>query len=97
MDMRQLTDKAMEHEARLAAHEEELKMLFNQQKNIEKLADSTHELAKSVEALAGRVSDMDERLNVIEEEGRYKARTVWACVVSGVLGAAVTSALAVFL
>ena len=97
MDMRQLTDKAMEHEARLAAHEEELKTLFNQQKNIEKLADSTHELAKSVEALAGRVSDMDERLNVIEEEGRYKARTVWAGVVSGVLGAAVTSALAVFL
>lgn len=51
MDLRQLTEKAIEHEARIAAHDEELKTLFNQQKNIEKLADSTRELAQSVKGL----------------------------------------------
>ena len=90
MDMRQLTDKAMEHEARLAAHEEEIKMLFNQQKNIEKLADSTHELAKSVERLTENVNEVDQRLHTIESTARKRGVAIWQAVVSAVIGGGIT-------
>lgn len=90
MDMRQLTDKTMEHEARLAAHEEELKTLFNQQKNIEKLADSTHELAKSVERLTENVNDVDQRLDTIESTTRKRGAVIWQAVVSAIVGGGIT-------
>ena len=38
MDTSHLTEKVLEHEAMLAAHTQELKTLFHQQKNIEQLA-----------------------------------------------------------
>ena len=90
MDVHQLTDKAMEHEARLAAHEEELKTLFNQQKNIEKLADSTHELAKSVERLTENVNEVDQRLHTIESTARKRGAVIWQTVVSAVIGGGIT-------
>lgn len=90
MDLRQLTEKAIEHEARIAAHDEELKTLFNQQKNIEKLADSTRELAQSVKGLAVRVDGVDERLGTIEGEERKKTFAVWQIIVSALFGGALT-------
>lgn len=90
MDIKQLTEKTVEHEARLAAHDEELKTLFNQQRNIEKLADSTRELAQSVKELAVRVDGVDERLEVIEQDKRHKGNVVWQIIVSALLGGALT-------
>lgn len=90
MDAHQLTTKVMEHEARLAAHNEEIKTLFNQQKNIEKLADSTHDLAKSVEKLTARMSDVDERVTIMESTARKKGLAIWQALVSAIIGAAIT-------
>lgn len=90
MDVHQLTEKAIAHEARLAAHDEELKTLFNQQKNIEKLADSTRELAQSVKGLTVRVNDVDDRLDTIEGEERKKRFAVWQIIVSALFGGALT-------
>ena len=47
MDVHQLTTKVMEHEAALAAHKEELKTLFTQQKNFEKMVKSIQEMAEA--------------------------------------------------
>jgi len=90
MDAHQLTTKVMEHEARLAAHNEEIKTLFNQQKNIEKLADSTHDLAKSVEKLTARMSDVDERVTIMESTARKKGLAIWQALASAIIGAAIT-------
>ena len=90
MDVRQLTEKTIAHEARLAAHDEELRTLFNQQKNIEKLEDSTRDLEQSVKELTVRVNDVDDRLDTIEGEERKKRFAVWQIIVSALFGGALT-------
>lgn len=73
----------------MAAHTEEIKTLFQQQKQITSLAESTNRLALSVEKLAGQMEGHEERLSEIEEGSRYKGRTIWACVATGILSAAI--------
>ena len=89
MDTHELTNKMMECQKIMAAHTEEIKTLFQQQKQITSLAESTNRLALSVEKLAGQMEGHEERLSEIEEGVRYKSRTVWASVVTGILGAVV--------
>ena len=88
----------------LARHEAQIKTLFEQQKEIRELAKSTNNLAIAVEKLAeqyksigGRFDDVDdkfkainERLEVIENDKRYKANIIWACVTTGIIGACIT-------
>ena len=90
MDVHQLTTKVMEHEAALAAHKEELKTLFTQQKNIETLAKSTQELAESVKELTVRLNSDYERLDTMEGEKSRKRFALWQILLSAMAGGDVT-------
>ena len=90
MDTHELTVKVFQYEKTLAEHQEKIHTLFNQQKNIEKLASSTQELALSVKELAGRVNDVDDRLELIENEKRQKGYALWQIIISAVVGGFVT-------
>ena len=87
MDTDKVTDKIMEHEGRIAKAESDIKTLFNQQKSIEKLVDSTQTLAISVEKLASKVNDVDDRLDCIEKGEKQKHFEIWKVLVPGVVGA----------
>lgn len=86
-----------EWEAAFARHDEQIKTLFNQQKEIKDIAESTNKLALALEKLTAEMCSQKTRLEAIEETARYKNRTVWACVVTGVLGAIVASGVAALL
>lgn len=90
MDTHELTAKVFQYEKTLAEHQEKIHTLFNQQKNIEKLASSTQELALSVKELAGRVNDVDDRLELIESEKRQKGYALWQIVISALIGGVIT-------
>lgn len=84
-------------ETAFAHHDEQIKTLFNNQKIIEKMADSVHEMAESIATQTEQIKNMEKRLSSIEESAIYKNRTVWACVVTCVLGAAVAAVMAMAL
>lgn len=86
MDNTQLTDRVVDLEKITSRHSAEIKTLFATQKSIEKLTDSTHSLAVSVEKLTNKVSDVDERLDCIEGEKKQKGFAMWQIVVSTILG-----------
>lgn len=90
MDLKDLTVKVVEQGERIAAHEEEIKTLFNQQKNIEQLADSTYELAMSVKELNYKVSNVDDRVAEMENEKRQKHFALWQIIMSALLGGMIT-------
>jgi len=68
-------------------HEQQIKSLFRKQEELTQLTRSVNELALSVRGLVENMSSMDGRLKQIEEEKRSRAHTVWACLVTGALGA----------
>lgn len=90
MDVKQLTEKVVEHEARLAAHEEELKTLFNQQKAIEELTKTNGELISKVGEMSGTLASVDKRLDEIENDGKRKRFAVWQIAASALLGGGIT-------
>jgi hypothetical protein len=81
METDKVTDKIMEHEGKIAKVESDIKTLFNQQKSIEKLVDTTQSLAISVEKLASKVNDVDDRLDCIENGEKQKSFEVWRAIV----------------
>lgn len=81
MEVDKVTDKIMEHEGKIAKVESDIKTLFNQQKSIEKLVDTTQSLAISVEKLASKVNDVDDRLDCIENSEKQKNFEVWRAIV----------------
>ena len=89
MQTEQLTEKVLEMMSKLAAHDEDIKTLFKQGDQIKSLAESTNELAQATKEIAVQISGHEARLSEIEDSGRYKMRTVWACIVTGILGAAI--------
>lgn len=90
MDVHQLTTKVMEHEAALAAHKEELKTLFTQQKNFEKMVKSTQEMAEALQLMNVRVNSIDERLDTMEGEKSQRRFALWHVLLSALAGGAVT-------
>ncbi|MBR5298537.1 MAG: hypothetical protein IKU29_11830 [Parabacteroides sp.] len=90
MNVEQLTQKTIEHEAKLAAYGEDLKTLFAQQQDIRILTESTKDLAISVRDVATKINDMDDRLEVIEQDKRQKGFAIWQIIVSAILGGALT-------
>ena len=90
MDIHELADRVIKHSEKIAAHDEEIKTLFNQQKNIEKLAQTTQELALSVKELTAHMCGVEDRLEIIEGEKRQKGFAIWQIVVSAIAGGAVT-------
>ena len=90
MDLHELTSRVIEHGEKISAHDEEIKTLFNQQKNIEKLATTTQELALSMKELTAHMCGVEDRLEVIEGEKRQKGFAVWQIVVSAIVGGVAT-------
>nr|DAM30250.1 MAG TPA: hemolysin [Caudoviricetes sp.]DAS99370.1 MAG TPA: hemolysin [Caudoviricetes sp.] len=90
MDVHQLTTKVMEHEAALAAHKEELKTLFTQQKNFEKMVKSIQEMAEALQLMNVRVNSIDERLDTMEGEKSRRRFALWQILLSALAGGAVT-------
>ena len=90
MDIHELTSRVVGHGEKIVAHEEEIKTLFNQQKNIEKLAQTTQELALSVKDLTAHMCGVEDRLEIIESEKKQKSLAVWQAVVSAIVGGVIT-------
>lgn len=90
MDVHQLMTKVMEHEAALAAHKEELKTLFTQQKNFEKMVKSIQEMAEALQLMNVRVNNIDERLDTMEGEKSQRRFALWQILLSALAGGAVT-------
>ena len=90
MDAYHLTKKVMEHEAALAAHNEEIKTLFVQQKNIEALAKSTQEIAEAVLELTMRVNELDEQFDILHTDKRNRVFVIWQALVSALVGGGIT-------
>lgn len=80
-------------EITLAQHTEQIKTLFNKQEEQKKLTESVQKLALSVERLTLQMTQQEERIEVIEDNNKFKWRTVWSCVASAILGAAMSAIL----
>ena len=85
-----LEERVQDNGERLARHTEQIKTLFAQQEQIEKLAESTHALALSIEKLTNRVCSVEDDLDIINSEKRQKSFAVWQIVVSAIIGGAAT-------
>lgn len=76
-------------EITLAQHTEQIKTLFKESAENKQLTESVQKLALSVERLTMQMSQQSERIDALEDSARFKARTVWSCVASALLGAIV--------
>lgn len=85
-----LEERVQENGEHLARHDEQIKTLFSQQENINKLAESTHSLAISVEKLTARICNVEDDLQLINNDKRQKSYAIWQIVVSAVIGGAAT-------
>lgn len=90
MDIHELTSRVVEHGEKISAHEEEIKTLFNQQRNIERLANTTQELALSVKDLTAHMCGVEDRLETIESEKQQKGFAAWQAVISALVGSGIT-------
>ena len=88
--MNNIDEIIMLHSTEIAKQEQQIKTLFEQQKEIRELAKSTNNLALAVEKLAEQFKNVDGRIGAIENDKRYHANIIWACVATGVIGAAIT-------
>ena len=77
-------------EVTLAQHTEQIKTLFNGLEENKKLTESVQKLALSVERLTMQMGQQSERIDALEEASKFKARTIWSCVASALLGGIVT-------
>ena len=85
-----IEERVQENGEHLARHDEQIKTLFAQQEQIEKLAESTHALAISVEKLTTRVCSIEDDINILDQEKRQKNFAVWQIIMSAVLGGVAT-------
>lgn len=79
-----------EIEVTLAQHTEQIKTLFKESAENKQLTESVQKLALSVERLTMQMSQQGERIDALEEASKFKARTIWSCVASALLGGIVT-------
>ena len=77
-------------EVTLAQHTEQIKTLFEGVKENKKLTESVQKLALSVERLTLQLSQQESRIEAIEDNAKFKWRTVWSCVASAIMGGIVT-------
>ena len=76
-------------EITLAQHTEQIKTLFKESAENKQLTESVQKLAISVERLTMQMSQQGERIDALEDNAKFKWRTVWSCVASAILGAIV--------
>ena len=78
-----------EVEVVLAQHTEQIKTLFKESQENKALTESVQKLALSVERLTMQLASQETRIEAIEDNAKFKMRTVWSCVASALLGAIV--------
>lgn len=78
-----------DHSVALERHEQQIKTLFRRQEELDRLTQSVNDLALSVRGMVEKLANMEARVSTIEDEHRSRARTIWACVATGIIGAAV--------
>ena len=63
----------------VARHDEQIKTLTEQQNTIKGLTESTHSLALSIQKLADRIANQEERMDAIEESAEHytRQRILW--------------------
>ena len=79
-------DIIIDHESRISKHTEDIKTLFEQQKDIRDLAKATQEMAKNMAALTEQMKSMDGRMMAFEEAKGKKSFAIWQIVMSALLG-----------
>lgn len=88
MTNEQLTEKVFDHEKSIGKLEEDVTNIYKKQAEIKELAKSTQDLALAVQKLASKVSDVDDRISVVEGAQRAKSAAVWqivmSCIISGI-------------
>ena len=88
--------ETMELVQAVARQQEQIKTLFDRMGNLEKLTDSVNKLAISLEQLTGKenatekqVENLAEDLKVITEKPAKRWDTVFAAVISALVGAGI--------
>lgn len=84
-----MDEKIAEHGVAIERHEQQIKTLFARQEELDRLTQSVNDLALSVRGMVERMTSMERRVNIIEDEARSRVRTIWACVATGIIGAAI--------
>ena len=87
-------------QARMIRMEEQVKTLFKQQTNIEKLTETVHTLAMSIEKQGMNLQSTDRKLDVVKndvDELKQKPAKRWETVVTGVISALVGAFMAYML
>ena len=84
-------------EVTLAQHGEQIKTLFKETQEVKQLTESVQRLAMSVERMTMELASQERRIDAIEDQTKFKYRTVWSCVASAILGAVVSMVMGVIL
>ena len=90
MDTKQLTEKVIVIGEEVKGHEQQIRTLFEQQKEIKDLTKATNSLAISVEKLTEKILNVDTRLDCIEQGERQKRFEIWKAVVPTIIIGVVT-------
>ena len=84
-----MDEKIEQHSVAIERHEQQIKTLFSRQEELNRLTKSVNDLALSGRGMVERMSGLEEKVRVMEDEGRSRMRTVWACVTTGIIGAVI--------
>ena len=86
MTNEQLTERVIDNSEEISALHEQVKTLFESTKQIKDIVESTNRIALNVETMAQGLSNVDRRLEFIEDEKYKKGFAVWQAVVCGAAG-----------
>lgn len=86
MTNEQLTERVVENCESISALQQQVKTLFESTKQIKDIAESTNRIALNVETMAQGLSNVDKRLELIEDNRNKKIFAVWQATVCGVVG-----------
>lgn len=86
MTSEQLTERVVENCESISALQQQVKTLFESTKQIKDIAESTNRIALNVETMAQGLSNVDKRLEFIEDNRNKKIFAVWQAIVCGVVG-----------
>lgn len=86
MTNEQLTERIVENCESISALQQQVKTLFESTKQIKDIAESTNRIALNVETMAQGLSNVDKRLEYIEDDRHKKGFAVWQAVVCGIVG-----------
>ena len=90
MNTEQLTEKVISIGEEVKGQEQQIRTLFEQQKEIKDLTKAANSLAISVERLTEKILNVDTRLDCIEQGERQKRFEIWKAVVPTIIIGVVT-------